>query len=351
MDVNKNYYSVLGVTKEATDDEIKKSYRQLAMKYHPDRNPGDKESEAKFKEVAEAYDILSSTDKKQKYDTASPHGTSYNPGFGGFGGFDNFGANFENFGFSGGIDDIFNFMKGGGNFRNGTFVNPGMGNQYRENLDISVQINRSLEDIYNNKNIDIRYNRNVKCAACNGTGTDINGEQKTCPKCGGRCKDSYGNVCMECSGTGKVGTVQCKICNGQKVLQKEESFSVSNMYQIVGNHTKYLKDYGHQSKHYRSRVGTMILNIVFINDEKFNIYNDGTLEVKKLNIHYEDAISGNTIEYKHLDGKTYKLKLPEKTQDGHSIRMNGLGLLKDVSTRADLILNVNIIVDYERLKI
>ena len=178
----RDYYEVLGIQKGASDEEIKKAFRKMAMKYHPDRNQGDKDAEEKFKEVNEAYSVLSDPDKKNKYDRFGFAGVDPNAGFGGGGGagFEGFGG-FGGFG-GGGFEDIFNMFTGGG-FGNSYSANY---NGPREGADIQQRMNITFEEAVFGAKKKIRLTKNVQCSDCHGTGAKNGTSKHTCPTCGGR---------------------------------------------------------------------------------------------------------------------------------------------------------------------
>ena len=279
MDPNKDYYKILGVDKNASEEEIKKQYKKLAVLYHPDKNKGDKQSEKKFKEINEAYQVL--TKQKQKYDLDRNNDHGFR-GFGGFG-FDPF----ESFN----INEIFNAF----NNRYSSQQN------YHENLDINYNLTITLEDVYNNRTIDIKYNRREPCYDCNGTGQDIKSSIKEKCKYCNNGRDSFGLPCQICGGLGNIYTQKCKVCSGEKVVSKEMHFSLNNIYKIDSDFKKYLKNYGHYSKFYKNKVGKLILNIKYEFDNNYVVSQRGL--IKKINLHYEDAIKGNEYEFTHLDRK------------------------------------------------
>jgi molecular chaperone DnaJ len=218
---------------------------------------------------------------------------------------------------------------------------------YQENLDIQYNISLTLEDIYNNREFQIKYHRRETCPTCQGSGQDKNsGIKSKCTHCHNG-KDSFGFACEYCGGTGSFYNKHCKTCKGSKTIEKEMIFSLNNVYKITGDVTKYLKNYGHQSKQIPGKFGKLILNIKYSIDEQYRITNKGL--IKKLNLHFEDAIKGNPYEFKHLDGKTLKVKIPKGTKDGDLIRLPNQGVLINQNTRNDMIFSINIIIDYSRI--
>lgn len=335
MDYQKNYYEILGVPKNADENAIKSAYKKLALKYHPDRNKEDS-AENIFKSVNEANQILSDPNTRKDYDLKSPHGQSYNPFAGGFG----FGAGFGGFG-----SDIFEIFNNFGFNMGGSFTHRRQ--DFVEQLDIAMNINISLIDIYNNREIRIKYNKLVPCPDCDFTGFDKNSEEFTCEMCGGVGKDQYGRMCEYCRGKGKIHTGNCPTCNGEKVISREQEISLRNAHTIRSNKTEYLAGFGHHSRYYRGKVGILQLNITFQNDLRYEI-RDNNLYFK-LNLHFQDAIDGIKHNHKHLDDKTLKINIPAKTKDKDLIRIPKKGLYINDTERADLIFDINIIIDYNKL--
>ena len=249
MDLNNNYYQILGVDKNASVDEIKKKYKKLALELHPDKNNGDKIKEEKFKKISEAYSIIGDPTKKQQYDVSSPHGNSYNPN------------PFAQMG--GGVEDIFNSFFGGGN----PFGNPfGRKTEYREfheNLDINVNVIITLSDIYKAQPFKVEYKRYQHCDDCNGTGFDRTKDSNDCEICDGTGRDNYGNMCEYCQGIGKIYSGECKKCKGEKITIKDHNFIINNIIKVRQSSEEYLRGFGHQSKYFRNKQGTLKLNIIY----------------------------------------------------------------------------------------
>lgn len=344
MDYNKNYYEELGIDKNASDEEIKKTYRKLAHKYHPDKNGGDKESESKFQKINEAQSVLSDQKSRQEYDQRSPHGKSYSP-FTSFGGGNGFEFHFGN----GGPADIFSQFFGGNSPFGGGF-NPFGGFQreeFRENLDVNVSANIDLKQIYLDENLTIKFKRFVHCEYCNGTGFDKNSHSDSCEVCNGTGKNN-GTTCEYCKGDGKIYTGQCNHCKGEKVELKDTEVTMQNLSHLRTSIKNAHRGYGHQSKYYREKIGNLILNINVDRNDEYQIVNNYELS-KTIDIHYQDAIDGSEILYSHVDGTNIKIKLPIKTKNSDIIKIKEKGLLKNNNKRADLYLKINIIIDYERI--
>lgn len=330
MDYNKDYYQELGVDKNATDDEIKKSYRKLAQQYHPDKNNGN---EDKFKKINEANSVLSDTKSKQEYDTKSPHGKSYSP----FNPFEGFGINFN---FGGSASDIFD------QFFSGNF-NPFGRDEFREDLNINTSAQISLKDIYLNNKLSIKYKKHIHCDSCRGTGFDRNSHSDTCEICYGSGVNN-GRTCEYCLGEGKIYTGECPKCRGEKVILTDSEIMLENLSHLRGDLRNSYNGYGHQSKHYRNKVGSLVLNVHVIRNDEYEIANNFNLR-KIINVHFQDAIDGNEIIHEHIDGNKIKIKLPKKSVDGDVIRIKEKGLLKNDKNRGDLLLKINIIIDYNKI--
>ena len=344
MDYNKNYYADLGLDKNATDDEIKKSFRKLAIKYHPDKNNGNKDAENRFKIINEANGILSDTKLKQEYDQRSPHGKSYSPfgGFGGFGGFDGFGGSGFEFNFGG--NDIFSTFFGQNNPFGFNFSHR---EEFKENLDVNVNATITLKDIYLNETLTIKYKKYVHCDDCKGTGFDNKSQADTCEICNGTGKHN-GKICEYCLGTGIIHSGQCKTCHGEKVILQDAEVSIQNISQLRNSIKNIHRGYGHQSKYYRDKIGNLILTVNVNRDDNYTIINNFELH-KNIDIHFQDAIDGKEITFNHIDNIKIDFKLPTKTKNGDILKIKNKGLLINDNNRSDLYLKINIIIDYERI--
>lgn len=345
----RDYYEVLGVAKTATPDEIKKAYRKLAIKYHPDRNPGDKEAEEKFKEAAEAYSVLSDTEKRQRYDQFGHAGVEGAAGNGGpYGGFnmdmddifsmfgDIFGGHS---GFSGGFSGF-----GGGSSRNS-------GKRMFRGSDLRVKVKLTLNEIATGVEKKFKVKKFVPCTHCNGTGSE-DGSTETCPTCHGSGtvvtthRTMLGmmqsqTTCQTCGGDGKIIKNKCHVCNGEGIVQGEEIVTVKIPAGVAAGMQLSMNGKGNAGK--RNGIAGDLLILVdeeehpdFIRDNNDLIYN--------LLLSFPTAALGGAVEIPTLEGKA-RVKIDAGTQPGKVLRLRGKGL-PDVNGygRGDLIVNVSVYV-------
>ena len=323
----RDYYEVLGVSKGASDDEIKKAYRKLAKKYHPDMNPGDKEAEAKFKEVNEAYSVLSDEQKRARYDQFGHAGVDPNYGAGGpgggFGGFD-----------MGDIDlgDIFGSFFGGGGFggfggggarRNG----PQKGESLRANLTIT------FEEAAFGCEKEINLNRTEECDECHGSGCQPGTTAETCPDCRGtgvvRVQQRTGGfafsstaACTRCRGTGKIIHSPCKSCGGSGSVKKSKRITVTIPAGIDDGQAVSLQGQGNAGKN-GGPAGDLIVGVRVKPHPQFR--RDGTTVLYEQPVTFFQAAMGAELEIPTIDGKV-KYTLPAGTQTGTTFRLRGKGI-------------------------
>ena len=323
----RDYYEVLGVSKGASDDEIKKAYRKLAKKYHPDMNPGDKEAEAKFKEVNEAYSVLSDEQKRARYDQFGHAGVDPNYGAGGpgggFGGFD-----------MGDIDlgDIFGSFFGGGGFggfggggarRNG----PQKGESLRANLTIT------FEEAAFGCEKEINLNRTEECDECHGSGCQPGTTAETCPDCRGtgvvRVQQRTGGfafsstaACTRCRGTGKIIHSPCKSCGGSGSVKKSKRITVTIPAGIDDGQAVSLRGQGNAGKN-GGPAGDLIVGVRVKPHPQFR--RDGTTVLYEQPVTFFQAAMGAELEIPTIDGKV-KWSLPAGTQPGTTFRLRGKGI-------------------------
>ncbi len=357
MAEKRDYYEVLGVSKGATADEIKKAYRKMAIKYHPDKNPGDKEAEEKFKEAAEAYDVLSDADKRARYDQ---FGHNMGPqGFGGAGG----GGGF----YSGGgmsMEDIFSHfgdifggrMGGMGGFGFSDGFEGATGARPRQHVnkgtDLRITVKVTLKDIMNGVDKKLKIPRMVACSHCKGTGAKDGTSFHTCQRCHGtgyinRVQQTmFGamesqSVCPECNGEGKVISEECSYCHGSGVERKEEIVSFHIPAGVEDGMTLTLRGQGNAPRHGGVNGDLLIL----IQEEKDpELIRDGDDIIYNLMLDFPTAALGGSAEVPTVDGRA-RLKIAPGTQPGKVLRLRGKGLPQmNSSTKGDLLVNVMVYV-------
>ena len=326
----KDYYEVLGVDKSASADEIKKAYRKLAIKYHPDKNPGDKEAEEKFKEAAEAYSVLSDADKKARYDQFGHAGVEgAGPDFsGGFGNLNDILNDLFGGAFGGGFGGFGGF---GGGFGGG---NAGQRQQrvYR-GRDIRVRVKLTLEEIAKGVEKEISIEKSVPCQECGGKGAKSSSDIKTCSVCNGtgqvqRVTNSiFGqtvtySTCQQCGGEGKVITNPCRTCGGSGLVRKRETIKVKIPAGVEAGMQLTIHGEGHAAKN--NGVNGDLL-VVIEEQEHPNLRREGNNLYYTKVISLPDAILGGETEIPCLDGP-YKVKIDAGTQSGTVVRLRGKGL-------------------------
>lgn len=339
----RDYYEILGVSKNATADEIKKSYRKQALKFHPDKNPGDKESEEKFKEAAEAYEILSNPDKKARYDRYGHAGVGGAAG-GGFGGGMNMDDIFSQFG------DIFENAFGGGGGGFGGGFSSGGGRRMNRGTNLRIKVKVTLEDIANGSEKKIKVNKLVGCNSCRGTGAQNGSAYKSCSGCHGsgrvvRVTNTIlgqmqtTNTCPTCQGQGQMITDKCKSCNGEGVVKDEEVIKLNIPAGVEDGMQLSLSGKGNAAQ--RGGIpGDLI--VVIEEAEHEHLVREGMHLIYNLYISFTEATLGASVEVPTLEGKA-KIKIDEGTQPGKILRLKGKGLPSVNSYgRGDLLVNVNV---------
>ncbi len=329
----RDYYEVLGVTKTATEIEIKKAYRKMALKYHPDKNPDNKEAEELFKEAAEAYEVLSNPDKKQRYDRYGHAGVGGAAGGGFSGGGMSMDDIFSHFG------DIFSGGFGGGGRRR---VNRG------SNLRVKVKLN--LEEMANGVEKKIKLKKYVACTACNGTGAEDGSSQQTCPTCHGsgqvtRITNTFlgqmqtSSTCPQCGGEGQIITKHCHVCHGNGIVKDEEVVTINIPAGVNNGMQLTMSGKGNAG----ARGGINGDLIILIEEEPHeNLKRDGNNLIYDLYINFADAALGTDVDIPTVNKKV-RIKIPAGTQGGKVLRLRGKGL-PDVNGygHGDLLINVNI---------
>lgn len=337
----RDYYEVLGVSKSASDDEIKKAYRKQALKFHPDRNPGDKEAEEKFKEAAEAYEILSDAQKRQRYDQYGHAGVG---GAGGGAGhftnvediFSHFGDIFSDFGFGG-------FGGFGGSSRS-------RGRRVNKGSNLRVKVTLSLEEIAKGVEKKIKVNKYISCDTCSGTGAKGSSGYDTCHTCHGagqvtRVTNTLlgqmqtASACPTCGGEGKIIKDKCTSCHGEGIVKESEVISI-NIPAGVGEGMQ-LNVAGKGNAARRGGVNGDLL--VVIEEHKHpELIRDGNDLIFPLYLSFPQAALGGTIEVPTVEGKV-KIKIDAGTQPGRILRLRGKGLPEvNGYGRGDLLVNINI---------
>lgn len=338
MAEKRDCYEILGISKSATDDEIKKAYRRMAKQYHPDANPGNKEAEDKFKEVNEAYSILSDPDKKSNYDRFGYAGVDPSAGGGGFGG-----------GFSGGFDmgdifDMFGGMFGGGSSRGSRANAPMQGD------DVGVRVTIDFNEAVFGCKKDVSFTRTESCGECGGSGAAKGTSAQTCRKCGGRGtitvqkRTPFGmmqssQACDECGGSGKIIQTPCKECRGNGRVRKNKTLEVNIPAGIDNGQRIALHGQGDSGIN-GGPAGDLIIQVAVRRHEYF--VRDGFNLHLELPITFAQAALGAKITIPTPDGSG-ELTIPEGTQSGTTFSVRGKGVPRvNGRGRGDLLVTVSV---------
>ena len=336
----KDYYDILGVTKKSTPEEIKKAYRSLAMKYHPDRNQGDKTAEGKFKEASEAYQVLSDPKKKSSYDQFGH--SAFEGGAGGPGGFD-FGG-FESGAFSDIFDDFFgDFMGSGRSGRGSKKSRSNRGSDLKINLEIT------LEEAYLGKKQTINLSSNEKCEKCSGGGAERGSKPKKCSACNGHGKVrtqqgffTLQQTCPDCGGDGEMLSNPCKDCRGSGIIKTKKNLSIQ-IPKGVDDGTQ-IRLSGKGDAGYRGGADGDLYIMITVQKHKIFQRSEENLYYK-LPISMTDAALGTEIEVPTIDGGKAKVKIPAGSQNGKQLRLKEKGMPNLRSENiGDLYLEVTVIV-------
>lgn len=345
----RDYYEVLGVSKNASEDEIKKAYRKIAIQYHPDRNPGDKQAEEKFKEAAEAYNVLHDPQKRQQYDQFGFDGPMGSGGFGGFGGasmdlndiFSMFGDVFGGHGFGG-------FSGFGGGSRGNNHA------QHRGN-DLRLKVRLTLKEINEGVTKKFKVRKDVCCEHCHGTGAENGSGTETCSTCHGqgyviRTQQSlFGmmqtqSVCPTCGGEGQVIKNKCRHCGGSGVTKGEEVVEIKIPAGVAEGMVVNVPDKGNAG--HRNGISGDIQ--VFVEEEENDTFvRDGNDLIYNLLLDFPTAALGGEVDIPTIDDKTLKVKIEPGTQPGKTMRLRGKGLPAVQgygSGRGDLLVNISVYV-------
>jgi molecular chaperone DnaJ len=342
----RDYYEVLGVDKKASEDEIKKAYRKIAIKYHPDRNPGSKEAEEKFKEAAEAYDVLHDPQKRQQYDTFGFNG----PGAGG--GYDPFGGASMN------MDDIFSMFgdifgghAGFGGFGGGTRRS----RQQHRGSDLRLKVRLSLQEIAHGVTKKFKVRKDITCTHCHGTGAEAGSTSDQCPTCHGSgvithtTQSIFGmmqtqGVCPTCGGEGTVIKNKCKHCGGTGVEKGEEVVEIKIPAGVAEGMVVNVPGKGNAGQ--RKGINGDIQ--VFIEEEENDTYiRDNNDLIYNLLLDFPTAALGGEVEIPTIEGTRLKVKMEPGTQPGKTLRLRGKGLPAVQGYgrgNGDLVVNVSVYV-------
>lgn len=350
----RDYYEVLEVNRSASVDEIKKAYRKLAIKYHPDRNPGDAEAEAKFKEAAEAYDVLHDPQKRQQYDQFG-----FDAPGGGFGGGNPFGGAG---GFS--MDDIFSmfgdvFGGHGGGF--GGFGGGGQQAPKYRGSDLRLKVHLSLQEVATGVTKKFKVRKDVTCEHCHGTGAEGGSGTETCPNCHGsgveiRTQQSmFGMIqtqtaCHVCGGEGTIIKNKCTHCQGEGVVKGEEVVEINIPAGVAEGMVVNVPGKGNAGKH-NGVTGNIQ---VYIEEEPNETFvRDGQNVIYNLLLDFPTAVLGGQVEIPTIDGSNVKIKIEPGTQPGKTLRLRGKGLpaVQGYGTGiGDLVVHISIYVPKELTK-
>ena len=344
MSTKRDFYEILEVSKNASKEEIKKAYRQQAIKFHPDKNPGNKASEDKFKEAAEAYEILSDEEKRARYDRYGHAGVGSAASGGGFSGEgmsmddifshfgDIFGGHFGGFGFGG---------SGGGGSR---------GQRVTKGQNLRVKVKLSLEEIASGVEKKIKVNKYVPCSTCQGIGAASGSSHSTCSTCRGsgvvtRVTNTFlgqmqtSAACPTCGGEGKIITQKCSKCYGEGIIKEDEVISVKIPAGVAEGMQMTVNGKGNGAR--RGGVNGDLI-VVFAEEKHPDLIRDGNDLYFSLFVTFPDAVIGAQIEIPTLDGKV-KIKIEPGTQPGKLLRLKGKGLPEVNSYgKGDLIVHVNV---------
>lgn len=322
-----DYYRILGVPRNATEDEIKSAFRKLALKYHPDRNPGNKEAEAKFKEINEAYEVLSNPEKRQLYDRFGVEGLKGQQGFG--------GADFSDI-----FSDVFDSFFGGDLFGS-TRRKP------RKGADLKYDIEITLEDAFNGVKVPLSYERTDICPVCQGTGAKNKNSIKKCPTCLGRGRVQYSQgffsfsqTCPDCGGEGVIITSPCSNCGGSGRVRVKNTINIKvppgvedgSILRVAGGGDVGVRE---------SQNGDLYVQVHIKHHPHFE--REGADLLYTAGIHIDQAVLGDEIEVPVIEGGKIKIKVPRGTQHGKILRVSERGMPRPNSKkRGDLLVKIKI---------
>jgi molecular chaperone DnaJ len=337
----RDFYEILGLTKSASEDEIKKAYRKLAIKYHPDKNPDDKAAEEKFKEAAEAYEVLSNPEKRQRYNQYGHAGVGgASGGGGGYGGGMNMDDIFSQFG------DIFG---GGGGFGGFGGSSRGGGRRVVRGSNLRVKVKLNLQEIAKGVEKKLKVNKFVNCNTCKGSGAK-NGTFDTCKLCNGsgvqvRTQQTFlgamqtQTTCSGCNGEGKTVKDKCNTCHGDGIVRAEEVISINIPAGVAEGMQLSVGGKGNAAP--RGGINGDLL-VLIEEEEHPELKRDGSNLFYDSYVNFADAALGTSIEIPTVDAKV-KIKIEPGTQSGKVLRLKGKGL-PDVNSygTGDLLVNINV---------
>jgi molecular chaperone DnaJ len=327
----RDYYEILGVAKTATADEIKKAYRRVAKQYHPDRNPGNPEAEAKFKEACEAYEVLSEPDKRARYDQYGHEGVNFGRG----------GFSYENFTHAGDFEDIFSSIFGNIFGGGGGPQTRGRGPQAERGRDLKVNLSITLEEAFAGKEAEIALTRLESCETCSGSGSSPGSKPKTCPRCKGsgamRFQQGFfsiNTVCDTCQGQGQVIENPCSSCSGRGRVNKRSRVKVRIPAGVDTDNRVRVSGEGEVGPNNGPR-GDLYIDITVKDHDVFE--REGDYLITQVKLSYSQAALGDEIESPTLDGSE-KITISPGTQSHTLFRLNGKGMprVNDSKRRGDL---------------
>lgn len=336
--MKKDYYKILGITEDERklkDEDFikvaKKKYRQIAIKNHPDKNPGNKEAETLFKDAAEAYSVLSDKKKRAEYDNPSSNG-SFNSNF-----------NFNDFNF----DDILNGFGFGSDFLN-PFGHGHKANVIQKGTNIRVRMSLTLKEMFDGVSKKIKYKRLNKCESCDGKGTTAESKMERCTHCGGTGRIMQQNgfmqimqTCPHCNGNGKILKNPCPKCNGMGIHASEQEIDVNIPKGAFEGMCLTAKGYGNAPNNMNGIFGDLMVEITEKDDDVF--IRDGNDLKMDVSIPVIDAIIGCEIVVETIDGKKLKTKIPSCSEDGYTIKFKGYGMtIYGNNSRGDLYCTVKL---------
>lgn len=356
--MNKNPYEVLGVARDASDADIKKAYHKLVMKYHPDKNPGDKSAEEKFKEVNNAFDILKDPQKRAAYDrfgdAAFAGGNGASAGAGGFGG-NPFGGGFGFDGFAGGgagMEDILREAMRGFGFGGFGGADAGFGGATRgaatsrAGRDLLDEVVIDLKDAYFGKTHTVKFSSNVECEKCHGNGTADGKPAPVCPKCGGagvvHTRQGFFSVetpCPECNGLGHKIDKKCSACDGTGAVHKQRTLEVKIPAGIEDGARLRLRGQGEAGLN-GAPAGDFYLDVHVRPDAVFTRHGDDL--IMRANVPFTTLALGGEIDVDTIDNKQLSVKVPSGTQVGEKLRVRGHGMPRARGGYGDLYIDIAI---------